>query len=143
MIRFISNSLLKDLLQQFISDAEQHHIDFKLELDQPILNIGMNELDLFKILNIYIENALEETANQKNSFIHILITKMQDKLIFKISNSLHSDNVKIKKQSFGKGLYIAKEIVGKYSNVNIATNIVDEVYIQMIEFGDVYHENNY
>ena len=103
----------------------------------------MNELDLFKILNIYIENALEETANQKNSFIHILITKMQDKLIFKISNSLHSDNVKIKKQSFGKGLYIAKEIVGKYSNVNIATNIVDEVYIQMIEFGDVYHENNY
>ena len=143
MIRFISNSLLKDLLQQFISDAEQHHIDFKLELDQPILNIGMNELDLFKILNIYIENALEETANQKNSFIHILITKMQDKLIFKISNSLHSDNVKIKKQSFGKGLYIAKEIVGKYSNVNIATNIVDEVYIQMIEFVDVYHENNY
>ena len=60
MIRFISNSLLKDLLQQFISDAEQHHIDFKLELDQPILNIGMNELDLFKILNIYIENALEQ-----------------------------------------------------------------------------------
>lgn len=142
MIRFISNPLLKDLFQQFISDAEQHHIDFKLELDQPILNIGMNELDLFKILSIYIENALEETANQKNGFIHILITKMQDKLIFKISNSLHSNNVKIKKQSFGKGLHIAKEIVGKYSNVNIATNIVDEVYIQMIEIGGVYHENN-
>ncbi len=142
MIRFISNPLLKDLFQQFISDAEQHHIDFKLELDQPILNIGMNELDLFKILSIYIENALEETANQKNGFIHILITKMQDKLIFKISNSLHSNNVNIKKQSFGKGLHIAKEIVGKYSNVNIATNIVDEVYIQMIEIGGVYHENN-
>ena len=31
----------------------------------------------------------------------LLWTKMQDKLIFKISNSLHSDNVKIKKQSFG------------------------------------------
>lgn len=143
MIRFVSNPLLKDLLLQCASDAEQYHIDFKLELDQPILNIGMNELDLFKILNIYIENALEETANQKNGLIHILITKMQDKLIFKISNSLHSNHVKIQKQSFGKGLHIAKEIVGKYPNVNITTNIIDEVYIQMVEIGGVYDKNNH
>lgn len=68
---------------------------------------------------------------------------MQDKLIFKISNSLHSNHVKIQKQSFGKGLHIAKEIVGKYPNVNIATNIIDEVYIQMVEIGGVYDKNNH
>lgn len=139
MLRFISSPLLKDLLLQFISDTEQYHIDFKLELDQPILNIGMEELDLFKILSIYIENAVEEVSSQKKGFIHILITKVQDKLIFKISNSI--SNKRIQKQSFGKGLHIVKEIIGKYSNVDVATNMTDEIYIQIIEIGGVYDKN--
>ena len=77
----------------------------------------MKEIDLYTLLNIYIENAVDEIKEQEKGEITIAILKTDESFKFFISNSLIGCDSSPKQESFKMGRKISKEIISRYQNV--------------------------
>lgn len=133
-LSLIGSKLIQNLFFQVIYEMTTYpRIEFKVEIDYLILGSKIDEKDLFKILSIYFDNALEAVKKQETGFLYISIVNEENSCLLKIHNSACEN--KSAKDSFGVGLEIAKSIVAKYEDVNITTRILPDEYIQIVEIG--------
>lgn len=123
-IQFINNTLIRSLFTQLIHDVSLlPHINLKITLNTSIAIFNINELDLFKLLSILLENALHSTQKQKRGYLHITISQYAGCCIFKISNS-RGEEEKTNPYSFGVGLQIVERIIAPYQNMDLETKIL-------------------
>ena len=114
------------------------NIKFDLAILSKIDYISMDEIDFFKILSIYIDNAVEETQTQKEGIINIYFLQEYDKCLFMIKNSINGLESTPKPDNKHMGLIIADEIISRYPKVEKETTVQLNYYSQCITIGNEY-----
>ena len=95
--------------------------------------IAMKDIDLFAIINIYFENAVEEIREQEKGEIKVEITKTDKSVKFIISNSLVGKSSSLKPEGFRRGRQIAREIFEGYPNTQVRLQADYGIYEQVVE----------
>ncbi|WP_459884561.1 sensor histidine kinase [Clostridium novyi] len=139
-LKKIKNSGIKGLLAAKISNILKYNIKVSIEIFNKISDIYINELDLCRIIGIFLDNALESALNSKDKFISISLIE-DNGLNIVILNSC-SNNVSInsifkkgyssKGTNRGIGLYNVRSILNeKYpQNTILNTYIQNNMFIQ-------------
>lgn len=117
-IELIKISLIKSRLIELVNTVSLiPNAKLIININSVINSVTMKDKDLFAILNIYIENAVDEIREQKKGTIKIYIEKTHESVKFLICNSLIGYNSSPKLESNNRGMKIADEIMAAYSNV--------------------------
>jgi len=117
-IELMKIQLIKSRLIELVNTVSQMpNAILIIHINDVIENVAMKDIDLFAILNIYIENAVDEIREQKKGTIKIYIEKTHESVKFLICNSLIGYNSSPKLESNNRGMKIADEIMAAYSNV--------------------------
>ena len=109
------------------------HIRLTIDIGSTISDVQMKERDLFTILNIFIDNAVEETCRQDKGEIRIYMAKVDNTFAFKIENSLKGFTSSPKPHNTHKGLEIVKNITSNYSNIRVDKRVAFNAYTQVLE----------
>ena len=126
-----------------ITQAYQKKINIHLNilLERDAFQLGMDTMELTRILGILLDNAIEEGQNQENAFLDLSIRNNDKEISYSIKNSLSSDGQlgrilnegKSGKQGHsGLGLSIVKNILEDYPNVMLNTYFDKEYFQQTL-----------
>ena len=128
---------IKSLVLANIAKAESKKINIDIEILEPIIHFNIKDVDLSRLLGIYIDNAIEECELTEEKKLSIAFILRGVSTVIVIQNSCR-DNIplfKINEKGFstkgenrGLGLYNAKKIVDKYENCLVNTNIENNVF---------------
>lgn len=133
-IRHIHFTLIRSRIIKLISDvSELRNISLYIWVENVISEVSMKDMDLFSILNTYIDNALEEVKEQEKGEIVIWMTQTYDRFIFEIKNSLDDSGSGPKPKSIYGGFEAISEIRENYPNVSTVTNVKFGMYSQKLE----------
>ena len=138
-INHIHIPIIKARIIELINIVSQlPNINLYVHVDNIIADVAMKEMDLYKIINIYIDNAVEEVTMQdrEEKKITIQMDKTHDRFLFVIKNTLVGCESTPKPNNTGRGIELALEVIEKY-DAFIGTNIEQGMYIQRLE---VYNE---
>ena len=135
--KFIQIPLLKSRIVELINTISQlPNVKLYIHVENVISKVAMKDMDLLKVLNIYIENALEEVSSQEEGIITIQMTKNHDRFIFWIKNSLNGKDSTPKAENTGKGLGLIADFCKEYDNFMTLTDVQYGKYIQTLEVYD-------
>ena len=109
------------------------NVNFYLHLDSVIDYVAMKEIDLFAVINIFIDNAIEETKTQEKGKITIEMTQTNDRFIFQIKNTLNGYESTHKPNNTHRGNEIARDIMCKYPNMASSTRVEYGSYIKILK----------
>nr|WP_088810138.1 MULTISPECIES: GHKL domain-containing protein [Listeria] len=134
---------LKGLIAIKLIRAQELKIDAIVEVVEEIDKINMPSIDLCKIVGILLDNAVEAAAESKDPFIRLAVVKREDSVLIVFANSIPENMppvYKIFEEGFstkgdarGLGLASLRETIQKYSNVTLATKLMDREFIQELE----------
>lgn len=125
---------------------KDYKIDYNLEIDKGVRNYDMNQLDndtlmdIYNIINIFLDNAIEESMNnnEKEIFIEMYL---DNNIIINISNVIEReiDLSLIKKAGYtskskghGYGLSLVEKIINQNSKLENITNIEEDLFVQTL-----------
>ncbi|MCL2874435.1 MAG: ATP-binding protein [Defluviitaleaceae bacterium] len=109
------------------------NVSLVLYVDNIIDYAAMKEMDLFKILTIFIDNAVEEVTSQEKGKITIFMHKDVDGCFFRVENTLIGSESTPKPNNTHRGLKIVADICANYPNANVTTDIKPGSYVKTIE----------
>lgn len=136
---------IKGLILSKVMQAENENISVNIEISDEIEDIHMNMIDLARILGIFLDNAIEATADSKSEkSIDIAFYKTNsDSVMIIIENTFNGDLVNVeeiykegfstKGQNRGKGLSNVKCILNHYPNAHLNTSIHENSFTQVLE----------
>lgn len=137
---------LKGLLYYKLITIEKNDLNFCVDISKNAQNklkrLQKEQLkDISHIIGIYMDNAIEASVNSKKKMFALEIYCIKKELHIVITNSFNEniDMLKINNKGYttkgkgrGKGLYFVSKIKDKNPNINTATNIINEYFIQRI-----------
>lgn len=139
-LKKIKNSGIKGLLAAKISSILKYDIKVNIEIFNTITDIYINELDLCRIIGVFLDNALESALNSKEKFISISLTEDNGLNIVILNscdndiciNSIFKKGYSSKGTNRGIGLYNVRSILNeKYpQNTILNTYIHNNMFIQ-------------
>ncbi len=138
----IPSEQLRALLQVKITEIIQLKIKFELDIvvDENS-DIGMEILDISRILGILLDNAIEATKSQDDGKIIIVIRCKTSGSSYIIKNTITDEmrknksiqkGVSTKENHDGLGLIVVDEIVAKYPSANLNSIFNKELFIQSL-----------
>lgn len=143
-LKYLKEPGLKGLIISKVSDMIKKDLDFTISIDQSnkLSERKIDMLDLSRVIGILIDNAIEasEQSEDKKVFINILENRCSTEIV--ISNSflgnvdimsLSLSGYSSKGKDRGIGLYNANQILSKYENINMFTNVNGNMFFQKIE----------
>lgn len=131
-INSIDNDLIKLLLFEASNRSlNNENIKFDIDIMDSIIKINLNELELFKMISIFIDNAFEEVERQEDGYIKIIIFYNDLDFNFIIKNSLEEKS-KDKVLNSHRGLEIAKKIASENNNIFLSTKKGINYYVQYL-----------
>lgn len=146
LIKNIKIMSLKGLVASKLIKVQSLNIDIFIDIIQNIESedLPIYELDLCRIIGIFLDNSIEAAIETPNPKINFGITKSEDMTVLIIANSCKKDNMppigemyqkgfSTKGNNRGMGLSNASEILSKYDNVFLDTFIEDGQFIQKIQ----------
>lgn len=146
LLKHIKIMSLKGLVASKIIKAQSLNIDTFVDIVEEIQSedLPIYELDLCRVIGIFLDNSIEAAIEIPNPKISFGITKTEDMTVLIIANSCEKDNMpsigEMYKKGFstkgnnrGIGLSNASEILSKYNNVFLDTFIEDGQFIQKIQ----------
>ncbi|MCD3351696.1 sensor histidine kinase [Clostridium botulinum D/C] len=139
-LKKINNSGVKGLLSAKISEIIKNNIKFNIEIFNDINDIYIDELDLCRILGIFLDNAFEASKCSKEKFISLSLIQDNGLNIIILNsytdsvylNSIFKKGYSSKGNHRGQGLFNVRSILNdKYPNNTILnTYIKNDIFIQ-------------
>lgn len=140
----IEDSALRSLIAQSIVNAKNNDVEYTLEVKDIITPLSMELLDLVRVMSVLLNNAVEGAVDSYQKQLEVAIIKLDLETLVVIQNSCKNRRVKsedlfelgfsTKGRHRGLGLNNVKEILGKYDNVILETEIDNDVFKQVIRF---------
>ena len=140
----IEDSALRSLIAQAIVYAGNNGVEFSLEVKDTITNLQIELLDLVRIMSVLLNNAVEGSAESCKKKIEVAVIKMDYETVIVIQNSCkvtstHPEDLfalgfSTKGANRGIGLNNVKEILDKYKNIILETEMEDSTFRQVIRF---------
>ena len=140
----IEDSALRSLIAQSIVYARKNDVEFTLEVKDVITRLSMDLLDLVRIMSILLNNAVEGATDSYLKQMEVAVIKMDFETVIVIQNSckitmtpsedLFALGFSTKGRNRGLGLNNVKEILDKYDNIILETEMEDNTFRQIIRF---------
>lgn len=140
----IEDSALRSLIAQSIVYARNNDVEFTLEVKDVITRLSMDLLDLVRIMSILLNNAVEGAADSYLKQMEVAVIKMDFETVIVIQNSckitmtpsedLFALGFSTKGRNRGLGLNNVNEILDKYDNIILETEMEDNIFRQIIRF---------
>lgn len=133
---------IKNLLTNKIISAQNNNFKVNICVDDEIDNFHVNEMQLSRILGIFLDNSLEAGLElEHNRFIELIILKANKTIVIQITNTFKNTNLDIDKinesgystkgENRGIGLSSANDIISKH-NMILNTRIEDNLFKQIL-----------
>ena len=140
----IEDSALRSLIAQSIVYARNKDVEFTLEVKDIITRLSIDLLDLVRIMSVLLNNAVEGAAESYSKQMEVAVIKMDLEKVIVIQNSckytmtpsedLFELGFSTKGRNRGIGLNNVKEILDKYENIILETEMEDSKFRQIIRF---------
>ena len=140
----LEDSALRSLIAQSIVYARNNDVEFTLEVKDVITRLSMDLLDLVRIMSILLNNAVEGATDSYLKQMEVAVIKMDFETVIVIQNSckitmtpsedLFALGFSTKGRNRGLGLNNVKEILDKYDNIILETEMEDNTFRQIIRF---------
>ena len=140
----LEDSALRSLIAQSIVYARNNDVEFTLEVKDVITRLSMDLLDLVRIMSILLNNAVEGAADSYLKQMEVAVIKMDFETVIVMQNSckitmtpsedLFALGFSTKGRNRGLGLNNVKEILDKYDNIILETEMEDNTFRQIIRF---------
>ncbi|MFS9216285.1 competence system sensor histidine kinase ComD [Streptococcus infantis] len=140
----IEDSALRSLIAQSIVYARNNDVEFTLEVKDIITRLSIDLLDLVRIMSVLLNNAVEGAAESYLKQMEVAVIKMDLETVIVIQNScritmtpsedLFELGFSTKGRNRGIGLNNVKEILDKYENIVLETEMEDSTFRQIIRF---------
>ena len=140
----IEDSALRSLIAQSIVYARNKNVEFTLEVKDTITKLSIDLLDLVRMMSVLLNNAVEGAAESYLKQMEVAVIKMDLETVIVIQNSckititpsedLFELAFSTKGRNRGIGLNNVKEILGKYENIILETEMEDSTFRQIIRF---------
>ena len=140
----LEDSTLRSVIAQSIANARVHNIDYILEVKDIISPLSMELLDLVRVMSILLNNAVEGALESYRKQMEVAVIKLDSEILIVIQNSRKNRSIKpeeifnigysTKGINRGIGLNNVKEILEKYDDVILETEIDEERFKQIIRF---------
>ena len=140
----IEDSSLRSLIAQSIVYARNNDVEFTLEVKDIITRLSIDLLDLVRIMSVLLNNAVEGAAESSSKQMEVAVIKMDLETVIVIQNSckitmtpsedLFELGFSTKGRNRGIGLNNVKEILDKYENIILETEMEDSKFRQIIRF---------
>ena len=140
----IEDSALRSLIAQSIVYARNKDVEFTLEVKDIITRLSIDLLDLVRIMSVLLNNAVEGAAESYLKQMEVAVIKMDLEKVIVIQNSckytmtpsedLFELGFSTKGRNRGIGLNNVKEILDKYENIILETEMEDSKFRQIIRF---------
>lgn len=138
----IENTAIKSILSSKIMIANQSGLHISLEIKEKVVFSDMDILDYVRIISVLIDNAIEAGINSEEKKVGIAIFLAEEQLILIVHNSrepgvltiknLFDPKFSTKGHDRGTGLYNIQNIIQKYENVTLETQIEDTSLAQRL-----------
>lgn len=138
----IPSETLRAFLHLKIFQAHNMNKNIKLtiRINKEFFYLGMDIMDLTRVLGILLDNAIEECNNKPGSYVDIRIKNNTSLLSYTIKNTISkkhngnslSDSKSTKPGHSGLGLTIAGQILKGYPLVNLNTYVDKTLFIQSL-----------
>ena len=140
----LEDSALRSVIAQSIANARVHNIEYILEVKDIISPLSMELLDLVRVMSILLNNAVEGALESYRKQMEVAVIKLDSEILIVIQNSRKNRSIKpeeifnigysTKGINRGIGLNNVKEILEKYDDVILETEIDEERFKQIIRF---------
>ena len=140
----IEDSALRSLIAQSIVYARNKDVEFTLEVKDIITRLSIDLLDLVRIMSVLLNNAVEGAAESSSKQMEVAVIKIDLETVIVIQNSckitmtpsedLFELGFSTKGRNRGIGLNNVKEILDKYENIILETEMEDSTFRQIIRF---------
>ena len=140
----IEDSALRSLIAQSIVYARNNDVEFTLEVKDTITRLSIDLLDLVRIMSVLLNNAVEGAAESYLKKMEVAVIKMDLETVIVIQNSckitmtpsedLFELGFSTKGRNRGIRLNNVKEILDKYENIILETEMEDSTFRQIIRF---------
>ena len=144
-VKYITLPGLKGLLNYKITQFNSLNIRTNIIISEELKNFSFDELsveekdNLYTIVGVYLDNAMESSLESADPQINIDISKVDNSIKFTIANTYSGkivlENIDAYKYSTkgkdrGIGLYLVKRIVDKSNKITVDRKLTDKYYIQ-------------
>lgn len=140
----IEDSALRSLVAQSIVYARNNGVEFTLEVKDTITKLPIELLDLVRIMSVLLNNAVEGSADSYKKQMEVAVIKMETETVIVIQNSckmtmppsgdLFTLGFSTKGRNRGVGLNNVKELLNKYTNIILETEMEGSTFRQIIRF---------
>lgn len=143
-LKNIKSETLKGFLQYKFSDIKNKNIKVNFDINKDVSKINIDEAipsnrvkDLYRIIGIILDNAIEATLDSEKKIINININLDDDKYIINISNtfnkninleSLGNMGYTTKGNGRGVGLSLVNEILNQSTQFELERQIVQNIF---------------
>ena len=144
----ISNTMLGALIYSKLLTMKESKIKYNLHIEKNLnksdfINLGdKNNVDICKIVGVYLDNAIEAVEKIEEKEINIQLY-VEDKNLFIVIGNTFDGNVDLslinnygyttKDDGHGYGLSLAKEVIKENNCLSSETEVLDKVFIQKLK----------
>ena len=138
----IPNESLQAFLYLKCSQMQAQKLPIRIEVQLMLekYQVGMDVIDLTRILGILLDNAMEEAQQVQDGYVEIKITATEAECSYLIrnpvteqtkTNGIHT-GVTTKGHGHGQGLLIARQLLEQYDYVTLSSLLLDGEYTQSL-----------
>lgn len=133
---------IKDLFKTKFVYAIQRGVNIEIDIIESFQIVNMDLLSLKKVLEIFLDNAIEAAEDSIKKIIYLRIAKEENCILIEIKNSCNNlidlkfidkFGVSSKSNERGVGLYQAKKILEKYPNIIQTVKCEKGLFSQILE----------
>lgn len=117
-------------------------LDFKFEAKDVIGIVDLPALELNRVVQIILNNAVEAAHESDKKMVRVAIFRQDEEVVLIVKNSVKDGNINLRdiyKNSFstkgenrGIGLYTVGEIVENHEEISIDTRVEENVFEQIV-----------
>ena len=140
----VQDTALRSVLIQTIFKARECGIEIVFEMKDVIEKLPMKLLDLVRVASVLLNNAIEGASESLSKTMNVSLVKLDKEIVFVVQNSRQSRYVNLeeiyevgfstKGENRGLGLSNVKEIIDKYDDITLETDIETNYFIQVVRF---------